>query len=178
MDENDQFFSASDLSDMKYLFTSKRSLQILGIEPGRVDPGFFMNTVHPDDMHRLVMGRAKMYNVAQEIYAAKSGSALMSFTLRFRNPQGTYNTLLGQAYFFHTILPREAVFLIQVVTNIGKGSKDKPRWTLVCGKGCLIVKFPDEKLLLMGNNLSDREFEIVKLIAAGLEVRKLQRSYA
>lgn len=173
MEENDQFFSVSDLNEMKFIFTSERSMQILGIEPSKLDPGFFMNSVHPDDMQRLVLGRAKMYNVAHEIYTAKSGSALMSFTLRIKNPKGTYNTLLGQAYFFHTTLPHEAVFLIQLVTNIGKGLKVNPDGHWYVGKDVSLFKFPDEKLLQMGNNLSDREFEIVKLIASGLSSKEI-----
>lgn len=168
MEENDQFFSVSDLSQVKYLFTSKRSMQVLGIEPEKVDPGFFMNAIHPDDLQRLVLGREKMFKVAQEIYAAKTGRALMSFTLRVLNPDGGYNNLLGQAYFFHTTVPREAVFLIQVITNLDRSVKTNTDGHWYVGEDVSLFKFPDEKLLMMGSNLSDREFEIVKLIASGL----------
>ena len=147
MEENDQFFSASDLSLAQYLFTSKRSMQILGIAPEEVDPGFFMNTIHPDDLHRLVLGREKMFKVAEGIYAAKAGSALMSFTLRFINPEGGYNNLLGQAYFFHSTIPREAVFLIQVITNLDKSVKTNPDGHWYVGNDVSLFKFPDEKLL-------------------------------
>ena len=173
MEENDQMFSASDLSLMKYLFTSKRSTQILGIEPEKVDPGFFMNTIHPDDLQRLVLGRAKMYNVAQEIYAAKAGNALMSFTLRVKSPKGGYNHILGQAYFFHSTIPREAVFIIQVLTNLDKKIKVNPDGHWYVGSDVSLFEFPDEKLLQMGSNLSDREFQIVKLIASGMSSKEI-----
>lgn len=173
MEENDQFLSASDLSQMKYLFTSKRSKQILGVEPGEVDPGFFMKAIHPDDLQRLVLGRAKMNKVAQEIYAAKSGNALMSYTLRVLKPQGGYNNLLGQSYFFHTTLPRDAVFLIRVITNIPPGYKINPDGHWYVGRDVSLFKYPDEKLLLMGSNLSDREFEMIKLIASGLSSKEI-----
>ena len=77
--------------------------------------------------------------LAQEIYAAKSGNALMSFTLRVQNPQGGYNNLLGQAYFFHTTLPREAVFLIQVLTNVPPAYKINPNghWYVGRDVSCL-----------------------------------------
>ena len=173
MEPNDQFFSASDLGQMQYLFTSKRCLQILGVEPVELDPGFFMNAIHPDDLHRLVLGRTKMYQLAQEIYAAKAGSALMSFTLRFLNPEGEYLNLLGQAYFFYTTLPRDAAFLIQVVSNLDKGIKVNPDGHWYIGRDVSLFKFPDEKLLQMGSNLSDREYEIVKLIASGLSSKEI-----
>ena len=173
MEENDQFFSASDLSLMEYLFTSKRSMQVLGIAPEEVDPGFFMKTIHPDDLQRLILGREKMYKVAQEIYAAKSGTGLMSFTLRVLNPEGTYNNLLGQAYFFHSTIPREAVFLIQVITNLDRSVKTNPDGHWYVGNDVSLFKFPDEQLLQMGSNLSDREFEIVKLISSGLGSKEI-----
>jgi len=173
MEENDQFFSASDMILMEYLFTSKRSMQILGIEPAELDPGFIMNTIHPDDLHRLVLGREKMSKVAQEIYAAKSGSALMSFTLRIRNPEGTFNKLLGQAYFFHSTIPREAVFIIQVVTNLDSSVKTNPDGHWYVGNDVSLFKFPDEKLLQLGSNLSDREFGIIKLVASGLGSKEI-----
>ena len=173
MEENDQFFSASDLSEVKYIFTSKKSKQILGIEPEEVDPGFFMDTIHPDDMHRFVLGRSKMIKVAQEIYAAKAGNALMSFTFRFRIPEKDEITLLGQAYFFHTTLPREAVYLIQVVTKLDKNVKINPDGHWYVGRDVSLFRFPDEKLLQMGSNLSDREFEIVKLISSGMSSKAI-----
>ena len=36
-----------------------------------------------------------------------------------------------------------------------------------------MFKFPDEKLLKMGSALSDREFEIVKLVGAGLGSKEI-----
>jgi DNA-binding CsgD family transcriptional regulator len=173
MEENDQFFSASDLILTEYLFTSKRSMQILGIPPDEVDPGFFIKTVHPDDMHRLVFGRERMVKVAQDIFVARSGSALMSFTMRFLNPEGTYNNLLGQAYFFHSTIPRETVFIIQVVTNLDSSVKTNPDGHFYIGNDISLFRFPDAKLLQIGSNLSDREFEIVKLIASGLGSKEI-----
>ena len=173
MEQNDQFFSASDLIQPKYLFTSKRCLQMLGIEPSELNPGFFMENIHPNDLHRLGLGRAKMMKVAQEIYAAKAGSALMSFTLRVKNPEGTYINVLGQAYFFHSTVPREAVFLIQVITNAGRFKKINPDGHWYVGTDVSLFKYPDENLLMMGSSLTNREFEIVKLIESGLSSEEI-----
>ena len=81
--------------------------------------------------------------------------------------------MLGQAYFFHTTLPREAVYLIQVVTKLDKNVKINPDGHWYVGRDVSLFRFPDEKLLQMGSNLSDREFEIVKLISSGMSSKAI-----
>jgi len=173
MDENDQMLTVSDLGQIKYIFASNGCKKIFGIEPHEINPGFFMETIHPDDMQRIGLGRAKMFKVAQEIYAKEAGNALMSFTLRFQNPNSGYNNILGQAYFFHAPAPKKVVYLIQVIKNVTgvKGINPDGHW--YAGPDISLFRFPDEKLLKMGSNLSDREYEIVKLIASGLSSKEI-----
>jgi DNA-binding CsgD family transcriptional regulator len=173
MAENDQILTVSDLGQIKYLYASKGCKQLFGVEPADLDPGYFMETIHPDDLQRLGLGRAKMFKVAQEIYAAQAGNALMSFTFRFRNSAGGYNNLLGQAYFFHTAAPKKVVYLIQVIKNVTgvKGINPDGHWYV--GRDLSLFKYPDAELLKIGSNLSDREFEITKLIASGLSSKEI-----
>lgn len=171
--QNNQFITAADMSQMNYLYASKRCNDMLGIAPAELDPGFFMTHIHPDDLQRLALGRVKMMKVSQEVYANKKGSALMSFTLRIRNPKGTYNQLLGQAYFFHSTIPHDAVFLIQVITNVDWCKKINPDGHYYVGKDLSLFKFPTENLLKIGSNLSDREFEIVRLNAMGMTSQQI-----
>lgn len=178
MEENNQFFSVSDLNQVTYLFNSKRCKEIVGVEPDKLDAGYFMKTVHPDDLQRLVLGRTKMYKVAQEINAAKSGKVLMSYTLRVQSPEGGYHTLLGQAYLFHSTIPRDVVFHFRVISKLPPEIKINPDGHWYVGDDVSLFEFPDEKLLQMGSHLSDREFEIVKLSASGMGSKEIAEALA
>jgi DNA-binding CsgD family transcriptional regulator len=172
-EENNQFFTASDMTQLKYLFVSKRSMQMIGVAPEQIDPGTFMEITHPDDLPRLGLVRVEMIKLAQEIHAAKKGSALMSFTLRWRVPDGGYNNFLAQAYFFYTKIPYEAIFLIQVGTKIDWFKMSQYGSHFYNGKDISLFRFPDEKLLKIGHNLTNRELEIIKLIETGLSSNQI-----
>jgi DNA-binding CsgD family transcriptional regulator len=167
-EENNQFFTASDMTQIKYLFVSKRSMQMIGVAPEQIDPGIFMEITHPDDLPRLGLVRVEMIKLAQEIHTVKKGSALMSFTLRWRVPGGSYNNFLAQAYFFYSNIPYEAIFLIQVATNIDWFKIRQYGSHYYVGSDISLFKFPDEKFLNIGHNLTKREFEIIRLIETGL----------
>ncbi len=173
MGENDQFFSVRNMSLIQYVFTSKRSKEMLGVEPCDVNSGFFMNTVHPDDFDRLGTGKVHMLKVTEKIFAAKAGSALMSYTFRFRDSMGVYKNLLGQSYFFYSAIPRKSVFMIQVGTNVTWCKMINPDGHYYSGNDLSLFRFPDEKLLKIGSVLSKRELEIIKLIAKGLSSKEI-----
>jgi DNA-binding CsgD family transcriptional regulator len=172
-ERNDQFFTASDMTKIAYLYSSKRSQQLIGYKPEQISPAIFVDITHPDDLHRLDLCRMEMIKIANDIYSAKKGSTLMSFTLRLRNPSGEYNNFLGQAYFFYSKIPVVAVFLIQVITKIDWFKMTKHGSHYYIGNDMSLFRFPDEKLLKVGHNISDREFEIIKLIEKGLTSKQI-----
>ena len=53
MDENDQFFTVSDLGQIKFLFASERIRQMIGVAPEQLNPGHFVEVTHPDDLSRM-----------------------------------------------------------------------------------------------------------------------------
>lgn len=173
MGENDQFFSVRNMSIIQYIFTSKRCKEMLGVEPGEINSGFFMNAVHPDDFDRLGTGKVHMLKVTEKIFAAKGGSELMSYTLKIRNSKGVYRNLLGQSYFFYSEIPHKSVYMIQVVTNIDWCKKVNCVGHYYTGNDLSLFRFPDEKLLKMGSVLSRRELEIIQLIAKGLSSKEV-----
>lgn len=173
MEENDQFFSVRNMSLIQYVYTSKRSMEILGVEPCDVNAGFFLNSVHPDDFDRLGTGKVHMMKLTEKIYAAKAGSAFMSYTLRIRDSEGIYKNLLGQSYLFYSGIPCKAVYMIQVITNVSWCKKINKDGHYYAGDDISLFKFPDENLLCMGSILSTREIEIVKLIAKGLSSKEI-----
>jgi DNA-binding CsgD family transcriptional regulator len=176
MEENDQFFSVRNMSLIQYVYTSKRSKEMLGVEPGDLNSGFFMNAVHPDDYDRLGTGKVKLMKVTEQIHAARGGSALMSYTLRIRAADGVYRKLLGQSYFFYSTIPHKAVYMIQVVTNVDWCKKINDDGHYYAGNDLSLFRFPDEKLLIIGSVLTKREMEIVKLIAKGMGSKEIAQN--
>jgi hypothetical protein len=88
MEKNKQFFFIGDMIQMKIRFTSKRSLQMMGINPNELDPYHLFETTHVDDIHRHGLGRAKAMKIAQSIFTSEKGEALLSTNIRLRNNQG------------------------------------------------------------------------------------------
>jgi hypothetical protein len=56
MEENDQFITLSDLSQIKFLFASDGIRKMIGVEPRELNPGHFVEVIHPDDLNRLGEG--------------------------------------------------------------------------------------------------------------------------
>jgi len=167
-ENNNQFFFAADIIQIKINFTSNRSIQIIGVEPNEISPYHFLEATHPDDIQRHGLARAKLFSLAMELFIAEKGTALLSANLKVRNSEGGYSNHLIQCYLFYSALPIKTVYLIQIHTDIESFKKSKNAYHYYVGNDLSNFRYPDEELLNIGNPLSDREFEIVKLIATGL----------
>jgi len=168
MERNNQFFFIADIIQVKILFTSKRSTDMIGIEPEVVTPYHFFEATHPEDIHRHDLGRSKLFGLAQGLFIEKKGNALMSGNLRIRNPLGAYSSLLLQCYLFYSSSPVKTVYCLQVHTNIEWYKKLKHGYHYYIGNDISLFRYPDDELLKIGNIFTDREFEIIKLIHSGL----------
>jgi hypothetical protein len=164
---NNQFFHVANLIQAKISWSSKRSKKMIGIEPEELDAYHFMEATHPDDLEKHTQGRSKMFDLANDLFRAKKGSALLSINIRIRNWLGEYPDLLFQLYFMYSE-PFNTVFLFQVHTDIDFFKKRKYGYHYYVGTDFSKFRYPDDKLLNLGNPLSDHEFEIVKLIESGL----------
>ena len=69
---------------------------------------------------------------------------------------------------FYSTLPHNTVYYVQVNTNIDWYKHKKNTFHYYVGNDVSLFRFPDEDLLQIGHHLTSREFEIVKLIASGL----------
>lgn len=172
MGKNNQFLMVGDYLQFKILFTSKRSTQMIGIEPAELNPYHFIEATHPDDMLRHNQGRAKNVSHARDLFIAKGGHAVLSINLRMRNSEGIYNDLLYQCLLFYSDICN-TVFLVEIHTNIEWFKFKKNKYHYYVGDDMSMLRYPDEELLNIGNPLSDREFEIVKLIMAGLNSEQI-----
>lgn len=167
MENNNQFFFVCDLIQMKILFTSKRSTPMIGIEPENVTPYHFFDATHPDDIQRHSLGRTQLFKVAHELFIAEKGSALASTNFKILFADGKYKCLLFQCYMFYSETPVKTTYVIQVHTNVDWCNRLKKQFHYYIGNDLSYFRYPDEKLLQMGNIYTKREFEIIKLIELG-----------
>jgi len=168
MEENDQFFYIADIIQIRVLFTSRRSMEMIGIEPEDVTPYHFMEAAHKDDIQRLNLGRSKIIHMAQDLFIAEKGYGLLATNYRFRNPSGTYSDILVQGYIYYTAIPYRTVFFLKIHTNIDWHKKIKHGYHYYKGTDLSWFRYPDDDMLMKGNVFSDREFEIIRLIESGL----------
>jgi DNA-binding CsgD family transcriptional regulator len=172
-EKNNQFFVLADFIYIQVLYTSKRSLQMIGIEPGFVSPYHFFEATHPHDIERHSRGRSKLFKMAQQLFIDEKGHALLSTNLKLRNPSGGYSEMLFQCYLFYSTIPYKTVYLLEVHTNVDWFKSTKNKCHNYVGADFSYFRYPDKELLKIGNELSDREFEIIKLIESGLSSEQI-----
>lgn len=172
-EDHNQFFYVGDIIQMKILFTSKRSTQMIGINPEELSVYHFMEATHPDDMQRLNLGRTKLINRGQDIFIAGKGEILLSTNHKIRNSTGNFSNILIQNYLFYSALPYKTVFIFKLHTNIDWSKKIKNSFHYYIGNDMSNFRFPDDDLLSIGNVFSSREFEIIKLIEAGMSSEQI-----
>jgi hypothetical protein len=173
MEENDQFFTVSDLRKIQFLYASQGIKRMLGIEPCELNPGHFVEVTHPDDLSRFGLLRAQTFIVEKEVLESGMGSAMVSFTIRVRNTDQQYRNHLCQAYFFYSPGFHKAVYLLQVIGNVDWFKMKKDKFHFYKGKDFSLFRFPDEDLLKIGPTISVREFEIIRLIESGLSTKQI-----
>ena len=173
MEENDQFLTVIHLEKIKHLYTSKQSNQILGVEPSQLNPAHFQSSVHPEDQHRLAWVNCQILKEEGKIFQKKRGSALLSYTLRFRNLSGNFVNFLGQDYLFYAGPPNEAVFGLRIVTNVEWCRLKNNCFHQYVGNTLSLFRFPDEDLLKIRTVYTVRELEIIKMIESGLSSKEI-----
>jgi DNA-binding CsgD family transcriptional regulator len=173
MKQNNQFFLIFDLIRMEMEFSSQGSFQMLGIKPEEISPYHFKEATHPDDLKRNELGIAKLFKTAHELFVAKKGEILISTNFRFRNITGNYSNQLVQCYIYHTFVPYDTVYMFHISTDINWCKKLKHGYHYYLGNDLSYFRYPDEELLMVGSNFSDREFEIISLIHSGLSSEQI-----
>jgi len=172
MQKNNQYFFIGDVLQSKIIFTSKRSIDLIGVESTELNPSHGIKACHPDEVYRNTKGWAKLICMANDFLFAKSGSALLSVNMKLRNPKGTYSEILFQCYLFYSD-QNKTIFDLQVHTNIDGLKMKKTGYHYYVGKDLSLFRYPNKELLLIGNVFTKREFEIIKLIASGLHTEEI-----
>lgn len=175
METNDQFIYVADAIRMEILFTSKRSVEMMGIAPEDVSFYHFMGATHQDDIQRLNIGRTTIMKKAQDMFIAGKGSSLLATNFMIRNASGTYSNFLVQNYLFYSETPYKTVFFLKVHTNIDWCKKIKCGYHYYIGNDMSYFRYPDDKMLQEGNVFTKREFEIIKLIENGMSSEQIAK---
>lgn len=173
MEANKQFFYIADIIQMKVLFTSKRSMEMIGVRPEDVSPYFFMEATHPDDIQRLNLGRAKIIKLAQDLFINGDGDNILATNYRIRNSNGGYSNFLIQGYLNYTLIPYKTVYFLKIHTNIEWCKKIKHGYHYYMGNDMSYFRYPNDEMLMMGNVFTTREFEIIRLIEFGLSSEEI-----
>lgn len=169
---NNQFFYFADLLKLKIIFTSKKSLDIIGVHPNDFDPQTIINKTHPDELSRLLNARTKLFEISGDLLTAKKSHFLFSTNIKTQNSQGSYSNILHQLYFFYSEV-NKTVYLINILNNIDWYIKNKKGFHYYIGDNLSYFKYPNEELLKLGNAFSNREFEIIKMINQGLSTKEI-----
>jgi len=173
MENNRQFFFIADVINLKILFTSKGSVQMMGTEPDNVTPETFFQVRHPDESEKHITLRGKIFKTAHDLYNSGKGEMLLSCCTRIRNHKNEYVPLLSQIYFFYSEIPHKTVYIFEVHTAVDTYPKAMFENHHYYGNDMSYFRYPDEHLMRTGNIFSDREFEIIQLLAKGLNTKQI-----
>jgi DNA-binding CsgD family transcriptional regulator len=164
-----QFFLINDLIGLKGVYYSKGAYSFFGVNPGEMNPGVIYAALHPDDVIRFSNARAKLIKLGMDIFNNQLGKMCLSSNFKVKNSTGNYVDLLFQEYICVSDIPIKTAYSIQVHTNVTQMINIHHGYHYYVGPDLSYFRYPDKEYLKMGNILSDREWEIIKLIANGLE---------
>jgi len=170
---NKQFILIFDMIRMNVAFSSKMTHELLGINHEEISPYHFKEATHPDDLKRNELGIAKLFKTAHEFFVAKKGEILISSNFRFRNLTGNYSNQLVQGYLFYSPALNDTVYFVNINTDIDWYKNFKGSFHYYIGNDMSKFRYPDDKLLRESHPFSDREFEIIKLVHAGLDSEQI-----
>jgi DNA-binding CsgD family transcriptional regulator len=167
MNEHDQFFYFGDLILFQILYTSKRSMDMLGVEPAELSPLKFYQAIHPDEMQRNVLYKNVLTKTAHNLFLAEKGFKLLSTNFLVKNANGKYINVLSQFFVYYSEVPYKSVFVLKIHTNIDWYKKHKSDHHYYLGEDVSNFRYPDEALLKLGIIFSKREFDIIHLVDKG-----------
>jgi len=146
---------------------------MVGTEPDKFTPDRIFEVRHPDDKEKHVILRGKIFKIAHELYNSGKKEMLLSSCARILNHENKYVPVLSQAYFFYTEIPHKTVYMLMVFTEVELFSKTHCAHHHYFGNDVSYFRYPDEQLMKTGNIFSDREFEIIQLLAKGLNTKQI-----
>lgn len=164
-----QFFLINDLIGLKGVYYSKGVYSFFGTKPEAMNPAVIYASIHPDDSTRFGTARAKIIKLGMDVFNNKLGKMCISSNFRVKNSNGKFVDLLFQNYVCLKEATPKTTYAIQVLTDITGIIKIRHGYHYYVGPDLSYYRYPDKDYLKIGNIFTDREWEIIKLIAKGLE---------
>ena len=168
-----QFFFIGDYIEIKILYLCGSCHKYFGVACENMSPAVYFENTHPDDMKRHALGRSKVFQLVSEIFHSKSGDLILSTHFKTKISTGEYRDLLYQLFMRYAEVPYPTVYAFQVNTDITDMIVGQKGYHYYVGNDKSFFRYPDKELLMTGNVFSEREFDIIKGIAEGLESREI-----
>lgn len=171
--DNKQFFYLADLLSMKIHFVSGGCKQMIGVTPEEFELSSLLTIVHPSDFNRHSLIRSRLIKTGYELMMRRKGHALFSTHSRIKDASGGYSSYLFQGYVFFAEMPAPKVYVLLVITDLSDFKLHSSGYHYYEGDDLNMFRYPDDALLLEGHIFTDREFELLKLIALGLDSEQI-----
>lgn len=168
-----QFLHIANITHMKIVYRSEGCHKFFGVEPEEVDPGIYLERTHPQDIMRHSLGRSKLLRMGNEMFINKKGKLLLSSCFKTLNAHGEYRELLYQLFICYFNEPLPAVYSLQINTDVTDLKESTKCDHFYVGDDDQLFRYPDKELLCVGLSLTDRESEIIRLIAQGLDSEQI-----
>jgi DNA-binding CsgD family transcriptional regulator len=167
--ERRQFFYVGDLLEMRIDFASRGISDLLGQRPENLNAATILRLIHPDDMVKLKAFPPRFFRSGTDLFRQKEGKEFLSVTVRLLRPDGHVLQALFQSCAFYSKIPYESVFAIVIFTDISHLPVPNNEQHHYVGSDPSVFRYPDEALLQIGHHFSNRELEILDLVARGME---------
>jgi DNA-binding CsgD family transcriptional regulator len=178
--ERRQFFCVGDLMELRIDFVSQGVSDLLGLGPENMNGATISRLIHPADISRVKSFPSRVRRAGIDLFHEKEGQEFFSATSRFLRPDGQVLDALFQNWAFYSKTPYESVFSVMIITDISHLSDLNNVQHHYVGRDPSFFRYPDDALLKTGHSLSDKELEILSLVACGMEseqiAQKLTRS--
>jgi len=167
--KSNQFFYVVDFSHLNVIYSSSRSLQMIGLKPEEMNPRTILFKTHPSELIRHGVATSRAFKHANKIFSNPDEDYLvMSTNHRFMTQSGKYQHQFIQHYMMNTMNPELNVYGINVHTDISWFKKKIYGFNNYIGKDLSNFKLPHEKLIMDGCIFSKSEFNVLKLVKEGL----------
>jgi len=173
LETNGQFLHVANITHMCIVYCSNGCHKFFGVGPGEVDPAIYFERTHPQDIKRHSLGRSKLLRMGNDIFIAKQGKMLLSSCMKTLNARGEYRDLLYQLYITYFNEPVPVVYSLQINTDVTELKEASKCDHFYVGNDEHLFRYPDKELLCEGLSLSERESEIISLIAQGLDSEQI-----